>query len=624
MTDILVIATLFLIAGVIAVPIASKLGLGSVLGYLLAGIAISPLLSALHVDVESIQHVAEFGVVMMLFIVGLELEPKVLWSMRKQLIGLGGGQVLLTSAILTGIGILLGFSWQLSLVCGLILSLSSTAIVLQTLSEKGLMKSDGGKASFSVLLTQDIVVIPMLAIIPLLVAPEMLALGNNVVAEGSNGHSQALSLVAGLASWQSGLVMLTAVVAVVLGGIYLSKPIFRFVASARLRELLTATALLFVFAIAALMSLVELSPALGTFLAGVVLANSPYKHELESNIEPFKGLLLGLFFITVGASINFSLLADSFQTVLMMTLGLMLVKAVVVFTLGKLFKVKGAENWLMALGLAQAGEFGFVLLAFSVARGVLPPSIADSLLLVVTLSMALSPLLFIVQQKLIAPRYIAGGDEEPQTSLPNDKKIIIAGSGRVGGLVDRILRVGGFETTVIDYNYKQLESMSKLGFKYFYGDATRPDLLHAAGIEQASLLIVALDEEEQITKLVRYARDNYPHIHVTARAVHRHHVYDLYYYGCRDIIRETYDSSLRIGRSALEALGIKKDTATDIVNAFDEYDKQLMRSMADVYKVGMPFDENPEYLREVKSRIEQISPELERKVDFLLKEKNVQ
>lgn len=617
MTDILVIATLFLIAGVIAVPIASKLGLGSVLGYLLAGMAISPLLATLHVNVESIQHVAEFGVVMMLFIVGLELEPKALWSMRKQLIGLGGGQVLLTTAIITGIGILLGFSWQLSLVCGLILSLSSTAIVLQTLSEKGLMKSDGGKASFSVLLMQDILVIPIIAVIPLLVTPEMLALGSDVAPDSNSGHEQSLSLVAGLASWQSGIVMLAAVVAVVLGGIYLSKPIFRFVASAHLRELLTATALLFVFAIAALMSLVELSPALGTFLAGVVLANSPYKHELESNIEPFKGLLLGLFFITVGASINFSLLADSFQTVLLMTLGLMLIKALVVFALGKLFKVKGAENWLMALGLAQAGEFGFVLLAFSVTRGILPPSIADSLLLVVTLSMALSPLLFIVQQKLIAPRYLARKTEEPQPNIPNDKKIIIAGSGRVGGLIDRLLRVGGFETTVIDYNYKQLESMSKLGFKYFYGDATRPDLLHAAGIEQASLLIVALDEEEQITKLVRYVTENHPHVHITARAVHRHHVYDLYYYGCRDIIRETYDSSLRIGCSALEALGIERDTAHDVVKLFDEYDKQLMLSMADVYRVGVPFDENAEYLSEVKQKIDELSPELVEKVSRL-------
>ncbi|MEM6510931.1 MAG: monovalent cation:proton antiporter-2 (CPA2) family protein, partial [Pseudomonadota bacterium] len=308
MTDFLLIAYIFLIAGIIAVPIASKFGLGSVLGYLLAGIVIGPTLTFLNVDVIAIQHFAEFGVVMMLFIVGLELEPKALWSMRKQLIGLGGGQVILSAAAFTGIGLAFGHAWQTALTIGLILSLSSTAIVLQTLSERGLLKSDGGQASFSVLLTQDIAVIPMLAFIPLLALPELAPAIADTAHASEDGHG-GLSLVANLESWQAALVTLGMIALVVFGGNYLTAPIFRFVALARLRELFTATALFFVIGIALMMSLVGLSPALGTFLAGVVLANSPYKHELESNIDPFKGLLLGLFFITVGASINFQLLA---------------------------------------------------------------------------------------------------------------------------------------------------------------------------------------------------------------------------------------------------------------------------------------------------------------------------
>ncbi|MEM9056321.1 MAG: monovalent cation:proton antiporter-2 (CPA2) family protein, partial [Pseudomonadota bacterium] len=366
MDGFLLLAFLFLIAGVVAVPIASRLGLGSVLGYLIAGIAISPLLNALHVDIVSIQHFAEFGFVMMLFLVGLELEPRMLWAMRDRLLGLGGLQVAVTAALITGIAMALGQPWSVALAIGLTLSLSSTAIVLQTLNEKGLMKSDGGQSSFSVLLFQDIAVIPMLAFIPLLALPELAGVVEAAAEHGGEDGHASMSLVEGMAGWQQALVTVAAIAFVAVGGHYLTRPVFRYIAMARLRELFTAFALLLVIGIALLMIAVGLSPALGVFLAGVVLANSEYRHELESNIEPFKGLLLGVFFITVGAAIQFDLLFANLGSVVAMTLGLMALKAAVLYALSRIFRVAGSDRWLFTLGLAQAGEFGFVLLSFTV------------------------------------------------------------------------------------------------------------------------------------------------------------------------------------------------------------------------------------------------------------------
>lgn len=312
MTEFLLLATILLAVGVIAVPIATRFGLGSVLGYLIAGMAVSPALETLGVDVISLQHFAEFGVVMMLFLIGLELEPKKLWDLRIRLLGLGGGQVFITMLIMAGYALLVGQAWQTALAVGMILALSSTAIILQTLDEKGLMKTEGGQSSFSVLLFQDIAVIPMLAIIPLLAIPELVPdIVEGVGDHAGDGHAGSTNILEGLPAWASGLLTLAAIAFVALAGNYLTRPLFRFIASADLRELFTATALLVVVGIALLMTVVGLSPALGTFLAGVVLANSEYRHELESDIEPFKGLLLGLFFITVGAGINFALLFEA-------------------------------------------------------------------------------------------------------------------------------------------------------------------------------------------------------------------------------------------------------------------------------------------------------------------------
>ncbi|MEM1064963.1 MAG: cation:proton antiporter, partial [Pseudomonadota bacterium] len=611
MTDFLLLAFIFLIAGVISVPIASRLGLGSVLGYLIAGIVISPLLALLNVDVVAIQHFAEFGVVMMLFLVGLELEPKALWQMRARLLGLGGGQVALTAAAVMGLAMLFGLSWSVALAVGLVLALSSTAIVLQTLNEKGLLRSDGGQGSFSVLLAQDIAVIPMLALIPLLAMPELAELAGQATHGGDAAHGEShgdghgdthgatMSLVDGLNGWQTALVTLAAIAAVVLGGSYLTRPIFRFIAVAQLRELFTATALMMVVGIALLMSLVGLSPALGTFLAGVVLANSEYRHELESDIDPFRGLLLGLFFMTVGAGINFVLLFDNLALMLGLTLGLLALKASILYALGALFGIGGSDRWLFALGLAQAGEFGFVLLSFTVANAVIPPALSDQLLLVIALSMLFTPALFILYDRVIAPRY-ASENEREADAIEEPSKIIIAGRGRVGGLIDRMLSAAGYRTTVIDYSSQQLENLRKFGLHVYFGDATRPDLLSAAGIAEAKLLVVAIDDKEKITELVRYAVQTYPDLHVMARAIDRDHVYHLYAVGCRDIIRETYDSSIRMGRSAYEALGISKAKAQAMADAFDRKDREAMIEVADVYRLDIPPTENEEYVARVR------------------------
>ena len=598
MDGVLLLAFLFLVAGVIAVPIASRLGLGSVLGYLLAGIAISPLLDLLHVDVVSIQHFAEFGVVMMLFLVGLELEPRMLWTMRNKLLGLGGLQVVVTAALVTAIAMAFGYSWTIALAIGLVFSLSSTAIVLQTLNEKGLMKSDGGQSSFSVLLFQDIAVIPMLAFIPLLALPELQELAAAAHGADGDGHTS-LSLVDRVSGWQRALLTVGAIAFVVVVGSYLTRPIFRFIAVARLRELFTATALLLVIAIALLMVVVGLSPALGTFLAGVVLANSEYRHELESNIDPFKGLLLGVFFITVGAAIQFDMLFNNLGKFVGLTVGLIALKAAVLYALSRIFGIVGASRWLFTLGLAQAGEFGFVLLTFAVASSVLPAELAEQLLLVVALSRLLTPLLFIIYEKVIAPRFVVS-QEQTADEIEETGKVIIAGHGRFGGVVNRILLGAGVKTVVLDYQSEQLEILRAFGVKVFFGDAMRPDLLHAAGIDEAKMLVIAIDDKESATELVRYVTENHPHVYIVARAIDRHHVYELWSAGARDIIRETFDSSLRAGRSALEALGVHPYDAERQVRGFVINDQAQMLALASSYDPDIPAHENEEYVRGTK------------------------
>ncbi len=608
MTGFLILAFLILVAGVLAVPLATRLGLGSVLGYLLAGMAISPLLAALSVDVEALQVFAEFGVVMMLFIIGLEMEPKRLWEMRGKLAGLGGGQVVLTTLVLTGIALLADQPWQTALAVGMVLALSSTAIIVQTLTEKGLMRTQGGEASFSVLLVQDVAVIPILALVPLLALPELASLGEG----GAHGG---IDLTAHMSIWLAAATRIAAVAAVIAIGIFAIRPLFRYIARANLRELFTAAALLVVIGIALLMSLVGLSPALGAFIAGVVLATSEYRHELESDINPFKGLLLGLFFITVGAGIDFGLAATIWDSVLFWAAVTIAAKMAVLLIVGWLYGLRKQALWLFCLSLPQAGEFAFVLIAFGVANAVFAPQFAAQLLLIVALTMLVTPLLFIFYDKLIAHAYCAGQGGREADAIEEENPIIIAGRGRVGGIVDRMLDASGHRATVIDYNSDHLEVLKKFGVSTYYGDATRPDLLASAGIERARILVVALDEREQIDKLVRYACANFPDLHVVARAKDRDHVYHLWAMGCRDIVRETYDSSLRMGRSVYEALGYDRQAAIAMVEAFETMDRTSMREVADTYRLDIPAYENEELLAKIRELKAEWDPKLREAMD---------
>ena len=614
MTGFLILAFLILAAGLVAVPLAARFGLGSVLGYLLAGMAISPVLRTLGVDVDALQVFAEFGVVMMLFIVGLELEPRRLWAMRGKLIGLGGGQVAVTALVIAGLAMLNGDPWRSAIAIGLIFSVSSTAIVVQTLTEKGLLRSEGGEASFSVLLFQDVAVIAILATLPLLAMPGLAGQAARVAA---STHDGGFDLTAGLPGWAAALVTVAAVAAVLAIGAFLVGPFFRLIARVNLRELFTAGALAFVIGVALLMTFVGLSPALGAFLAGVMLSTSEFRHEFESDVEPFKGLLLGLFFITVGAGINFALAYDQAGMVAFWAAVNILAKIAVLLGLGWVHGLRRQALWLFALSLPQAGEFAFVLIGFAVANYVLAPDFAELMLLIVALSMLVSPLLFILYDKVIARAY-CGAPEREADAIEEDNSIIIAGRGRVGGIVDRMLDAAGHRATVIDYDSEHIEQLKRFGVRSFFGDATRPDLLASAGIAHARLLIVALDEREQIDKLVRYAVANFPKLHVIARAKDRDHVYHLWAMGCRDIVRETYDASLRMGRSAFEALGVDRQNAQAMADAFQERDRTAMVEVADLYRLDIPSWQNEPLLAKIRELRAEWDPKLRDQMDDIV------
>ncbi len=601
MDSLLYQAALYLIAMVIAVPLASRLGLGSVLGYLAAGILIGPVLGLVGSETRNLQHVAEFGVVLMLFLIGLELEPATLWAMRRRLIGLGGLQIAATSLVLFLIGLLLNLSWEVALTVGTTLSLSSTAIVLQTLSEKKLMQTEGGRGAFKVLLMQDIAVIPVLAFLPLLALPAARALAN--AAQDGQG---AMSLVQDLPGWGVTLLTIAAVAGVVLAGHFLVRPAYRFVHSARLREIQTAFALCIVVTIAALMTMVGLSPALGTFLAGVVLANSEFRHELETDIAPFKGLLLGLFFITVGSGMDLALFLSKPFNILTLTVALMLVKGAVLYALGRFFHINGRDRWLFTLGLAQAGEFGFVLTSFAVTQRILPETTAQTLLLIITLSMLLTPLFFLAHHQIT--RRMA--DSEPlieADEIDDQQPIIIAGVGRFGQVVNRMITQSGFRTTVLDPDPKIIDVLRTFGFKGFVGDPNRPDLLKAAGLDSARILIASMGERKNVTQLVEYARSQRPDLHIIARARDREHVFELYRAGANDIVRDYFDSSLRVARYALENVGLSEYEASELQKLFFQLDRASMRDLAELWKPGIPFNKNPEYV----ARAKELNRELE-------------
>lgn len=591
MGGLLAQACLFLGAALITVPIAKRAGLGSVLGYLIAGVLIGPVLGLVGGNVINIQHFAEFGVVMMLFLVGLELEPRMLWEMRTKLLGLGGLQVVGTAALVAAVSLWFGQPWQVALAIGLILSLSSTAIVLQTLTEKGLMRTPGGKSSFSVLLFQDIAVIPMLALMPLLALPELVSYG------GHDDAHHSTSLVAGLSPWVQALVTAAAIALVVFSGRHVVNPLLHYIARSKVREMSTAVALFIVIGIAILMTLVGLSPALGTFLAGVVLANSEFKHELESTLEPFKGLLLGLFFMTVGAAIDTEVLFKNAWTVIGLTVGVMIIKGGILAALAVAFRMRGRDAWLFALSLAQAGEFGFVLLSLASQNAVLPANVSHVLSMVVAFSMFLTPLLFIVYEHLVRPRY-ESVDKRQADEIDESGSVLIAGMGRFGMVVNRMLVSRGHKTVVLDHQSEQVARLAKFGVKTFFGDASRPDLLVSAGIANAKVLVVAIEDMTRALEIVRFARREYPNLHIVARAVQRMDVYRLYYAGANDIIRETFDSAVRAGRCTYEALGMHPYLAEQTARTFVKFDRQLMIRLAAYWDENISPEDNAAYMEE--------------------------
>jgi len=572
MTGYFLQAFVYLIAAVLAVPLAKRLGLGSVLGYLVAGVMIGPVIGLVGSEAATIQHFAEFGVVMMLFVVGLELEPKMIWNMRHKLLGLGGLQVSLTTLVVMLGCLWFDLSWSISLAIGLIFSLSSTAIVLQTFNEKGLSKTDGGRSSFSVLLFQDMAVIPMLALIPLLAQPELITQNqqaNNAVAS----HGENLLLSAHLPGWAYALVVVAAIITLVTAGHYLSRPLFRYVASSGLREIFTAATLMLVIGIAALMSLIGLSPALGAFLAGVVLANSEFRHELESTIEPFKGLLLGLFFITVGAAVDFAVLSQHWLVVIGLALAVIAVKALILFSLAIVFKIKNSDRWLFALSLAQAGEFGFVLLNYTVQNNVLPYNLSQILSLVVAFSMFLTPALFIVYDKVILPRYARSENHREPDEIDEKGTVIIAGIGRFGQIVNRFLTANGISTVVLDHQAGQVELMRKINIKSYFGDASQPELLHTAGIEEAKLMVVTIDDKQRVRSIVKYVKKYHPHVRLMVRAFDRGHAYELRSLGADHVITEAYYSALEMGGRVLNELGFHPFKSEQLKTAFDQIEK---------------------------------------------------
>jgi len=569
-------AFIYLLAAVVAVPLARRLGLGSALGYILAGVAIGPFVFGfIGEEGQDVMHFAEFGVVLMLFLVGLELDPARLWRMRVPILGLGGSQVVLTTLAITPIALFLGLPWQSALAVGMILALSSTAMVLQSLKEKGWMNTEAGRAGFSVLLFQDVAVIPILAILPFLalpgVSPELPVSGIHDLADELSG-------------WQKGSMVLAVVAAIIIAGRFLMRPVFHWIASTRSLELFIATALMLIVGITLAMEYVGLSPALGTFLAGVVLAESEFRHELESNIEPFKGLLLGLFFIAVGASIDFALVAGQPGLILSLVLALIVTKFLVLLLLGRVFRLNMSDNLMFAFLLAQGGEFAFLLFSFATQSRVISSETSNLLIVVVVLTMVLTPLLIIAYERLVRPRFVdcvAPPEDDEIDAGPSP--VIVAGYGRFGQIVSRLLRADGIETTLLDHDSSQIELTGRFGYKVFYGDASRVQLLQAAGAEQARLLVIAIDDRDKAVQIVQSAKQFFPHLRTLARAFDRSHAYELMSAGADVITRETFGSALIMGEEALKLLGYDDAKAYRLMRTFKRHDEEGLGKLYEVW-----------------------------------------
>lgn len=571
-------AFIYLAAAVLMVPVAQKLGLGSVLGYLIGGAVIGPFALGWvgGEQGEEAMHFAEFGVVIMLFLIGLELEFSRLWRMRGPIFGLGGLQVVLTGLAVIGVAMALGQGMKPAVAIGMILALSSTAIVLQTLQEKGLMSTDGGKDSFAVLLFQDIAVIPMLAVFPLL-APGGVKMEHH-------GWLQSLP------HWAQPLVTLGAVALIVFAGRHVVPRGFAVLAKTGLRELLTAAALLLIVGVALLMTQVGLSPALGAFVAGVVLAGSHYRHELESNLEPFKGLLLGLFFLAVGASLDFGVVVRQPLLIAALVLVLVVLKVGVMLLICTVLRIRGSHGWLLSLALAQGGEFAFALLSMAMQQRILDTETSKLLVAVVALSMAVSPLLFLLYERLIAPRYtsVARDQRQQREADPIDEHapVILAGFGRFGNFVGRFMMTQGVKVTVLESDPDHVDMLRAFGFKVFYGDATRMSLLHAAGIGQACMLIIGLGDQATVTRLISEVREHYPKLRILVRAHGYDERFELQDLGVpfEDSVHEQMYSALELGVRALTALGKPREEMEHAVRKWRRYDEETLTLLTPVHE----------------------------------------
>jgi glutathione-regulated potassium-efflux system ancillary protein KefC len=554
---------IYLSAAVLAVPLAKKLGLGSIIGYLAAGMAIGPWGLGLVTNVQDILHFAEFGVVLMLFLVGLELEPERLWALRRPIFGWGSAQVLACAALITGAAMLFGVRWEIALVAGLGLALSSTAIALQAIGERNLMPTSSGQAGFSILLFQDVAAIPILALLPLLGS----LAGENEALAQSNRALEAIKVIAVIAG-------------IVVGGRLLLRPLLRLIANSGTPEIFTAASLLLVVAIAALMQMVGLSMALGAFLAGVLLATSEYRRELETDIEPFKGLLLGLFFIAVGMSIDFGVLRESPGLMAAILLGFLGLKLVIIYGLAALMKLPYQERPVFSVLLAQGGEFAFVVFQAAAGARVFSPETASLLIGAVALSMLLSPLLLVAVDKLLLPRYANGNKPRlAEISEPQHAPVIIAGFGRYGQIVGRMLLAQGIAPTVLDHDADMIEAVRAFGLRVFYGDATRLDLLRTAGAASAKIVVVAVDDVEQSLTIVDLVKEHFPQLQIVARARDVTHWNALRDRGVACVERELFESSLRSARSVLELLGQPPHEARRGAMRFRQHNLELFEQM---------------------------------------------
>ncbi|MEL6090421.1 glutathione-regulated potassium-efflux system protein KefB [Plesiomonas shigelloides] len=556
---------LFLSAAVIAVPLARKAGIGAVLGYLLAGMAIGPWGLRLITDVEAVLHFSELGVVLLLFIIGLELNPGKLWQMRRPIFGLGALQVLLTAGLLMGLLLLLGFSWQSALISGLGLAMSSTAMGLQLMREYGMTRNDGGQSGFAILLFQDMAVVPVLALIP------MLAVGASDTTD-----------------WSMIAIRVGGVAALLLGGRYLLRPLFRMIANTGVREVFTAAALLVVLGTAFLMQAIGLSMALGTFLAGVLLAESEFRHELEIAIEPFKGLLLGLFFISVGMAVNLGILLTDPLWVALMVLVLVSVKAAVLFLVSILFRLRRTSRLQLSVVLSQGGEFAFVLFSAAAASRVIDSQQLALLLVSVSLSMMTTPLLMKLLDRWLAKALNTQTVSEDQPHVEDDEpQVIIVGFGRFGQIVGRLLSANKVRITVLERDPNQVSFLRRYGYQVYYGDATQLELLRAAGAAQADSIVIAADDHEANMQIVHLCQEHFPQLQILARARGRVEAHALLSAGVTLFSRETFSSALELGKKALVTTGMHPHRAYRAQQYFKRLDMQMLRELMPQHQAGV-------------------------------------